>query len=608
MSTAVLLDTALTAPRRDLRSRLEQALDGCSEEDLIWASGFLAGLSARGQRRQTEAGAPARAAEAPRTVPTLTILYASQTGNGKGVAQRALDAATAQGIAARLVNLADFNPRQVKQERAVLLVVSTHGDGDPPDDALALHRLLHGAQAPRLERLSFAVIALGDSSYPHFCKTGRDFDARLEALGAKRLAPRVDCDLDFHTAADGAVAQLLAAVAPGEAAAPARITLVERTPREAASEAADPVREILATASVLTNQRLSGRHSTKDVRHLEFGLDTGEFAYEPGDSVLVTATNAPALVDELLATTGWSATETVRLGETSLTLREALGSRLELTLLARPTLAALAARSDHGPLHDALAGDGEALQSYVRERQLVDVLRESGARLTAQEFVALARPLGQRAYSIASSRLAAPGELHLTVAVVDGRYDGRPRPGCASGFLAARAVGEELQLKLERNPAFRLPREDDAPIVMIGPGTGVAPFRAFIEERTARGARGRSWLFFGERTQREDFLYQLEWQRHLRQGSLTRLDVAFSRDTAHKHYVQDRLRERAQDVYAWLEEGAYIYVCGDAQRMAKDVHQALIDLIARSSGREAAAAEDHLFELKRQGRYQRDVY
>lgn len=604
MSTAVLLDTALTARRLDLRSRLEQAVDGCSDEDLIWASGFLAGLSARGQRRQTDTGAAPRSAEAARVAPTLTILYASQTGNGKGIAQRALEAATAQGVGARLVSLADFNPRQIKQERAVLLVVSTHGDGDPPDDALALHRLLHGAQAPRLERLSFAVIALGDSSYAHFCKTGRDFDARFEALGAKRLAPRVDCDLDFRAAADAGVAQGLAAFAQSEAATPARITLVDSAPRDTAAAP----REVSVTARVLTNQRLTGRHSSKEVRHLEFELDGGDFAYEPGDSALVTARNAPALVDELLATTGWSASEIVRIGETSLPLREVLATRIELTLLARPTLAALAARSDHGALHDALAGDADALQAYVRERQLVDVLRESAARVAPQAFIELARPLATRAYSIASSRLATPDELHLTVAVVDGAHDGRPRPGCASGFLAARAVGDEVNLKLEHNPAFRLPRNDDAPIVMIGPGTGVAPFRAFVEERAARGARGRNWLFFGERTQREDFLYQLEWQRHLRQGSLARLDVAFSRDTAVKHYVQDRLRERARELHAWLEEGAYVYVCGDAQRMAKDVHQALIDVIAGSSGRDADAAEDYLFDLKRQGRYQRDVY
>ncbi len=604
MSTAVLLDTALTARRLDLRSRLESAVDGCTDEDLLWACGFLAGLSARGQRRPAEGGPAARTADTPRSAPALTILYASQTGNGTGIAQRALDAATAQGLSARLVSLADFNPRQIKQERAVLLIVSTHGDGDPPDDAVALHRLLHGAQAPRLERLSYAVVALGDSSYSHFCKTGRDFDARFEALGAKRLAPRVDCDLDFRAAAEAGVAQALAAGGPGAAAAPARIALVDSIPRETTAVP----HACVTIASVLANQRLTGRHSSKDVRHLEFALDTDDFDYEPGDSVLVTATNAPALVDELLATTGWSATDTVRIGEATLPLREALSSRLELTLLARATLVALAARSDHGALHDALAGDGAALQAYVRERQLVDVLRESGARCSAQEFVEFARPLAHRAYSIASSRLAAPDEVHLTVAIVNGRHDGRARPGCASGFLAARAIGDEVRLELERNPAFRLPRNDDAPIVMIGPGTGVAPFRAFVEERAARGARGRNWLFFGERTQREDFLYQIEWQRHLRQGSLARLDVAFSRDGAVKHYVQDRLRQRALDVYAWLEEGAHVYVCGDAQRMAKDVHRALVEVIADSSGRAAEAAEDYLFELKREGRYQRDVY
>ncbi len=603
MSTAVLLETALST-RADLRSRLEQAVADCTDEELLWASGFLAGLGARAQRRQPDAGAVARPADPPRAATTLSILYGSQTGNGKGLAQRALAAATAQGIAARLLSLADFNPRQIKQERAVLLIVSTQGDGDPPDDALALHRLLHGAQAPRLERLSYGVIALGDSSYPHFCKTGRDFDTRFAALGAKRLADCVDCDLDFRAAAEAGVAQILTAVAQSETAAPARIALVDSGSREPATE----TRKLVATASVLANQRLTGRRSSKDVRHLELALDTADFAYAPGDSVAVTATNAPVLVDELLATMGWSADERVRLGGTELPLRDALSSRLELTLLARPTLAALAPHTDHAPLHDALAGDGAALNAYVRERQLVDVLRESGARLTAQRFVELARPLGRRAYSIASSRLATPDELHLTVAIVDGSRDGRPRPGCASGFLAARAVGDEVQIELERNDAFRLPRDDDAPLVMIGPGTGVAPFRAFVEERAARGATGKQWLFFGERTQREDFLYQIEWQRHLRQGSLTRLDVAFSRDSAVKDYVQDRLRERAREIYAWVQEGAYVYVCGDAQRMAKDVHRALVELIAHSSGRDAEAAEDFLFELKRQGRYQRDVY
>ena len=364
----------------------------------------------------------------------------------------------------------------------------------------------------------------------------------------------------------------------------------------------------VVTASVLVNQRLTGRHSSKDVRHIEFALDTEAFAYEPGDSVAVSATNPASAVDELLAINGWSATTDVRVNDTPTTLHDALSARIELSLLSRPVLAALAAHTDHGALHDALAGDGAALAAYMRERQLADVLRETGVRLSPQAFVDLARPLATRAYSIASSRAASPDELHLTVAIVEGMRDGRPRPGCASGFLAGRAVGDEVHLKLETNTSFRLPRNDDAPIIMVGPGTGIAPFRGFIEERAARGAQGRNWLFFGERTHREDFLYQTEWQRHLRQGSLSRLEVAFSRDTASKYYVQDGLRACAGDVHAWLQDGAHFYVCGDAQRMAKDVHQALLDVLTGAGGLDADGAEEYLFELKRQGRYQRDVY
>ncbi len=605
MSTAVLIDTPVAGSRGDLRQRLEQAVAGCTDDELHWASGFLAGLSTRPQRRASETGARAPVAEAPHAASTLSILYGSQTGNGKALAQRALEQSQAQGIAARLVSLADFNPRQLKQERAVLLIVSTHGDGDPPDDALALHRHLLGAQAPRLERLTFAVIALGDSSYPHFCKTGRDLDARLEALGARRLVPRVDCDLDYKTAAEAGIALSLDALAHADTAAPARIALVDLALREVADTARHtPV----ATASVLMNQRLTGRHSSKDVRHVEFALDTAVFAYEPGDSVAVSAPNPTTAVNELLALNGWSPSADVRLDDTRTTLIDALSSHLELSLLSRPVLAAIAGQTDHGPLHDALAGDGTALAAYMRDRQIADVLLETGARLSPQAFVDLARPLARRAYSIASSRAASPDELHLTVALVTGTRDSRPRPGCASGFLASRAVGDEVQLKLETNATFRLPRNADAPVIMVGPGTGIAPFRGFIEERAARGAQGRNWLFFGERTHREDFLYQTEWQRHLRQGSLSRLDVAFSRDTASKYYVQDRLRACAGDVYAWLQDGAHFYVCGDAQRMAKDVHQALLDVITGAGGLDADGAEEYLFELKRQGRYQRDVY
>ncbi len=610
MSSAVLLETSTSGPRGDLRSRLEQALAGCSDDDLLWASGFLAGLSARTHRRPVEQVHARAAAEAPRAAATLSILVGSQTGNGKALAQRALDQARAQGINAKVVNLADLNPRQLKQERAVLLIVSTHGDGDAPDDAEPLLRFLGGPQAARLERLAFAVIALGDSSYPHFCKTGRDFDARLEALGARRVAPRVDCDVDFRASAEAGIASALSALAPAVAdgTTTARIALVDPVQHAAGAPIA-PAEDVEVTATVLVNQRITGRASSKDVRHLEFALDTAALAYEPGDSVIVTPLNPPAIVAELLETRGWAAQADVRIGEQTLPLATALAGKVELTLLSRPVLAAIAARSAHPALHDALANtSGTALADYMRERQLIDVLNETGVELTPQEFVEIARPLGTRAYSISSSRVATPDELHVTVAVVNGGRDGHPRPGCASNWLASHAPGATLALRLERNLAFRLPRDDDAPIIMIGPGTGIAPFRGFVEERAARGARGRNWLFFGERTQHEDFLYQVEWQRHLRTGTLARLEVAFSRDGGNKHYVQDRLRACAKEVHAWIGEGAFIYVCGDAQRMAKDVHRALLDVIASTGGMTTEAAEEFLFELKRQGRYQRDVY
>ena len=596
MSLASLPESRPQTLNTQQLARLHAAVEGLSANDLIWASGYLAGLA--GQRRVE----PALAAPAP--AQRLTILVGSQTGNGKRLGERVLKTCQQRGLAARLVSLADFNPRQLRQETALLLVVSTHGDGDPPDDALGLHRYLGGAQAPRLPQLAYGVLALGDSSYPHFCKTGRDFDERLQALGARALVPRVECDVDLAAANDAWLETTLGAFAAlvPDAAPPARLALVETAPPAGREHAR-------ATATVLANQRITGRKSGKDVRHIEFALDTTAFDYAPGDSVSIRPRNPASLVAEILALMHWPAATPVSLGERSLSIETALTEELEITQLARPVVNAIAERGRNAALRDWLAAaEPSAVANWLTARQLVDVLREASAAFSAQTLVELARPLATRAYSIASSRLATPDELHLTVAVVNGEHEGHPRPGAASNMLAALAPGATVELQLERNAAFRLPASDEVPLIMVGPGTGIAPFRAFVEERAARAASGRHWLFFGERTQREDFLYQLEWQRHLRQGSLARLELAFSRDGAQKVYVQDRLRACGAEVYAWLEAGAAFYVCGDAQRMAKDVHRALVELIMTHGGRDEDGAEDYLFELRQQGRYQRDVY
>ena len=571
------------------------ALD-LSPQGLLWASGYLAGRA----HRETVASKD-KPPEAT-TATTLEILFASQTGNGKRLAGAFAEVCAGRGIPHRLRSLADFKPRELASTSALLLVVSTHGDGDPPDDAIALQRQLARLQPGQLARLSYAVLALGDSSYPQFCKTGRDFDERLAALGASRLAPRLECDVD------------LAAATPTWMAALAE-RFAEALPRPAVSSAPKPIASMASelssacTATVLLNQRLTGRHSTKEVRHLELAVDTSRFHYLPGDSLVLTPRNPPAVVAAVLEAGGWSPATPVVVAGRELAFEAALAEALELTQIARPVLAALVDAGREEPLKTWLATATAAdITAYAEARQVVDVLRESRAELSAQALCGLLRPLAPRAYSIASSPTATPDEVHLTVAVVTGTHAGEARPGAASTFLATLGAGEELQVTLERNPNFRLPADPATDIIMIGPGTGVAPFRGFIEERAVLGATGRNWLFFGERTQREDFLYQLEWQRHLREGSLTRLDLAFSRDGAQREYVQDRLREQAREIHGWLERGAFLYVCGDAKRMARDVHTTLREIYMAVGGLTEDAAEDRLLELREQGRYQRDVY
>ncbi len=574
---------------------LNRALAGLTQAQLQWVSGYVAGLAAGGG---TAAPAPA-----PASAEALTILYGSQTGNGEGVAMALKAVAEDHGFAVKLASLADYKPSGLKRESLVAFVISTHGEGDPPDDAELFHEFLLSGKAPKLAGLRYAVFALGDSSYVNFCQTGREFDSRLEELGAERLLPIVECDVDFDAeASDWTTA------------------IVEQLPEILTAGNTGPVLRAVETpalygrkrpfaAEVLVNQKITGGASGKDVRHIELSLEDSGIVYEPGDSLAIVAENPPRLVDELLSHFGFDGNAQLEVDGEEIDLYSALLREFEITAPSLSFLKAWAEFANDEELGRLLDPSRQAeLVDFFDSHQVIDIVREYPAEVTAVEFTGTLRRLAPRSYSIASSLAANPDEVHLTVAAV--RYDafGSAHEGAASTHLADRvAEGETVPVYVEKNPRFRLPA-DDTPIIMIGPGTGVAPFRAFVEERVERGATGSNWLFFGDRTFSDDFLYQLEWQRYLKQGALDRLDVAFSRDQADKIYVQDRIRERATDVYAWLERGAVVYVCGDAKHMAGDVHTALAGVLVSEGGLSPDEAEARLKQLKRDGRYQRDVY
>jgi sulfite reductase (NADPH) flavoprotein alpha-component len=575
-----------------------------------WLNGYFAGLSSFADTATQAVSAP------PVAKKPLLILYGSQTGTAEGLAKKLVKESAQNGLEAKAVEANACTLDVLAKTERLLLVTSTWGDGDAPDNAMEFFKTLHAADAPKLEALSFSVLALGDKNYSDFCGAGKKFDVRLEQLGAKRIHPRVDCDLDYESAAK----EWMAAVLPllgqlGEAPAP---SLSADSPAVATKEIAEPLaakahsRTNPFPARLLVNRLLTGEGSGKEVRHFAISLAGSGLSYEAGDALGIAPTNCPGLVSEILAALGCDGEEGVKAPDGSETsFRNALLRHYGVTQPTTGLLEAIAERAASADLKFLLApANKPALEKHLHGREVIDfLLTHPAARFTPSEFIALLRKLTPRLYSIASSPKAHPGEVHLCVGIVRYEAHGRSRKGVCSSLLADRIEGETpLPVFTQVSHGFRLPANGDTPVIMVGPGTGIAPFRAFLEERQSTAAPGRNWLFFGDQKRTTDFLYREELETMFKDGVLTKLDLAFSRDQAEKIYVQHRMLEQAKELWSWLESGAHFYVCGDAKRMAKDVDAALHEVIQKAGGKSAEQATEYVAALKSAKRYQRDVY
>lgn len=592
-------DTTASLSRDELE-QLQKVIHQYSPLQLAWASGYLA---AKSEMPASSASLQPVAQPAGK----LTILYGSQTGNAKGVAQQVESLAKERGIQSNLVSMGDYKPKSLKDEGHLVIIASTNGEGEPPDDALVLHEFLASKRAPKLNHLKYSVLALGDSSYEFFCQTGKDFDERLAALGAIAIAPRVDCDVDYQAQATewqnkslDLFAELLATNTADIVSLPVENNAGQQTSIYSKDQP--------FIATILENQKITGRDSNKTVHHIEIDLADSGIQYKVGDALGIWPTNDIKLVTELAKLLNLDLHQSISLGGNLISLESALSESVEITSISKNTLLEWSKLTSKVGLQSIVA-DNSLLREFLNCNQLIDLVREYPLEISAQEFFNLLPKISPRLYSIASSQAEVDEEVHLTVGLLEFEKNEQRRVGCASSFLIERLkADDEVKVFIEHNNNFRLPANSETAIIMVGPGTGVAPFRAFLQEREAQGASGKNWLFFGDQTFTQDFLYQVEWQGYLKSGLLSNLNVAFSRDQAEKVYVQHKIRQCGKELFSWLEGGAHLYICGDMSHMAKDVHQALVEIVAEYGNKNQEQAEDYLKQLRINKRYQKDVY
>ena len=566
---------------------LNQVVGPASPIQRAWLAGFLAGVESvqGGQAEAVQPAAPAKPAE------PITIVFASESGNSEKLASDFAKSARKNGLKPTVIDMADLEPANLTAAKKLIFIAATWGEGEPPARAVRTYGTLMADDAPRLDGVEFGVLALGDTAYAEFCAIGKAIDARLEALGGKRVIDRVDCDLDFASPAEKWIGDAIKKLAP-EDLGRGRVIEVDFGVKPSGS----PNTEIVE-AEVTELINLNSSRSDKETFHLALSFDGHAPDYKPGDSLDLYAENDPAYVDELLKIAGLTS---------DAKLRDELIRTRDVTTLSLKTVETYATQTGHTYVRKLLE-DGDA-KAWIVDRQLIDLMAEFPTVVTADTLRTLTRPLAPRAYSIASSRAEVGDEAHLLISAVRYRSKGRSRKGVASNYIAERVKrGGKVRVKLKPNKHFGLPVADKD-VIMVGPGTGVAPFRAFVQERRATEAKGRNWLFFGDRQYTHDFLYQLEWQDALADGSLTRLDVAFSRDTPEKVYVQHRIIERRKELVEWLDNGASFYVCGDAKSMAKDVRAALVSAYADVKQLSPEAAEQAVAQLEKDKRYLTDTY
>ncbi|HAH22760.1 MAG TPA: assimilatory sulfite reductase (NADPH) flavoprotein subunit [Prolixibacteraceae bacterium] len=576
---------------------LEMLTNGLQKEQLLWINGYFQGLLASSSIQVSDAVIQ------PKSHQQLTILYGTHTGRSKTIAGKLSEKLTHQGVEVKAIALDEYKTRLLTSETHVVFIVSTHGEGEPPAMAEDFHAFITGKRSPALPELNYSVVALGDKSYKLFCQTGIDIDIALIKSGAKTILPILKLDVDFEEDVEHWMNQFTNTFTDIQVPAHLNGKAIDGIVKVQEYSKKNPFK-----ATVLDKVKITGRDSDKEVYHVELSLEGSGITYEPGDSVGILSSNPPSLVEAILKNKGFDGSEIVTIKEGEFSIREILSTYMEITVLNREVIQLYFEKSQHSKLQEILENEDQ-LDHYLYGHDVLDLLEEFPFEMTPQGLASVLRRFPARLYSISSSQAAVGDEVHITVSRVRYSNKGRQRSGACSNYLAEQIEVDSLvPMFIEKNPAFKLPEDDQTPVILVGAGTGVAPYRAFLQHREANNQKGNTWLFFGERRFHSDFLYQIEWQKLLKNGFLEKIDVAFSRDQDEKIYVQHRLLQKQQEIFAWLEKGASIYLCGDMKQMARDVQNALLQIIETQGGMSVEKALEYLKKLKKEKRFQTDVY